>query len=149
MATSIGVMAGARLVSRGVFRIQRASLAPTTSTETHMRLISPIVLLLGLSLSSAAVAQSVGVACKIKELCAGEAPGGGRIMECLRAHKSELSEKCLAAIGFAVLNRPARAPQGSPSAAPGAPAGQNDMVEPPAAATPPGGAPPDQSQTPK
>jgi hypothetical protein len=109
-----------------------------------MRLIAPIVLLLGLCISGAANAQSVAAACKVKELCAGVAPGGGRVMDCLKAHKSELSQSCLVAIGMRVLNQPSRRPQGSPPGAPGGgPGGPNDMGEPP------GGAPPDQSQPPK
>ncbi len=110
-----------------------------------MRSISPFVLSLGLTLCGSARAQGVGVACKIKELCAGEAPGGGRIMECLTAHRNELSEKCLAAIGLAVLSRRGRVQQGSPAA----PAGKSEELETPAATPTPAGATPEQAQPPK
>jgi hypothetical protein len=38
-------------------------------------------------------------ACKpdVEKFCSGVAPGGGRIMECLKQHESELSDACKAA----------------------------------------------------
>jgi len=114
-----------------------------------MRSIFPIALLLGLTLCGAADAQGVNRACHVRELCAGVQPGGGRIMDCLRAHKAELPETCLSAIGLAVLSRPVRAPQGSGPAAAGAPMGPNELDEQPGAPPAPGApaaAPPGQSQ---
>lgn len=32
----------------------------------------------------------------VQKFCSGEKPGGGRIIKCMRAHKSELSEGCRA-----------------------------------------------------
>jgi hypothetical protein len=37
----------------------------------------------------------------VERLCKGVEPGGGRIRECLRAHQSELSDGCKAAIAEA------------------------------------------------
>jgi hypothetical protein len=65
--------------------------------------------------------------------------GGGRIMKCLREHKTELSEQCLAAIGRTVM---------SWGGGKGGQAGQ-DMGSGGADGGPPGGgpgAPPQQQQ---
>jgi hypothetical protein len=114
-----------------------------------MRSISLIALWLGLTLGGAAQAQNVRMACHVKEVCAGIEPGGGRIMDCLRAHKDELSEKCYAAIGQRLLNRPVKAQPASGAAPAGAPpTTQDDMDEQPAPGTP-AAAPPGQEQPPK
>jgi hypothetical protein len=109
-----------------------------------MRAIASVVLLLGLALSFPADAQGVRRACHVMELCAGVEPGGGRIMDCLRAHKAQLSQDCIMAIGLSVLNRPSRtSPRVGGPAPAGAPGGQDDTMDEPA---PPGAAPPGQAQ---
>jgi hypothetical protein len=70
-------------------------------------------------------AQGLGVAqaCNVRALCAGVAPGQGRMMVCLKAHESELSDACLATLGRVLLARVKTAPHGpSPAASPGGPA---------------------------
>jgi hypothetical protein len=61
-----------------------------------------------------AEAQALKMACNVDTLCPGVEAGGGRIMNCLRAHKSELSEKCLAAIGRFIMNRRPKGQEGGP-----------------------------------
>lgn len=70
-----------------------------------MRLAFAVALLVGLMLSGASYAQNMQGACHVRTLCAGVQPGGGAIIKCLSAHKDELSQQCLAAIGLRVLNR--------------------------------------------
>jgi hypothetical protein len=81
-----------------------------------MRLILAAVLGCGLAASSPAFAQGFKMQCHIQTLCPGVEPGGGRIMNCLRAHKDELSEPCLAAIGRMALNRRGGGQSGSGAA---------------------------------
>jgi hypothetical protein len=76
-----------------------------------MRTISLVALMF--SLSGAADAQGFRIPCHVDTLCAGVESGGGRIMNCLRAHKTELSEQCLAAIGRSVMNWRSRTQPGS------------------------------------
>jgi hypothetical protein len=73
-----------------------------------MRPTSIIVLLFGLTLSGAADAQMFAAPCHVNALCPGVARGGGRLMNCLRAHRAGLSQQCLAAIGRTVLDRASR-----------------------------------------
>jgi hypothetical protein len=73
-----------------------------------MRSTSVIVLLLGLTLSGAADAQMFAGPCHVNALCPGVVRGGGRIMNCLRAHRAGLSQQCLAAIGRTILNQAPR-----------------------------------------
>jgi hypothetical protein len=70
-----------------------------------MRSTSVVALLLVVGLSGAADAQGFGAPCHVNALCPGVTRGGGRIMNCLRAHRAGLSQQCLAAIGRMVLNR--------------------------------------------
>jgi hypothetical protein len=70
-----------------------------------MRLAFALAVSVELVLSGASYAQGVGAACHFKALCPGVQPGGGRVIKCLSAHKEELSQQCLAAIGLRVLNR--------------------------------------------
>ncbi len=69
-----------------------------------MRAIVVLTFLMGVILTHAAHAQAFKAPCHVDTLCAGIESGGGRIMKCLRAHKTELSEQCLAAIGRSVMN---------------------------------------------
>jgi hypothetical protein len=78
-----------------------------------MRSISTVALLLGISLSGAAQAQVFRAPCHVDTLCPGVERGGGKIMNCLRTHKSELSEACFAAIGHFTINRNPSAKKGS------------------------------------
>jgi hypothetical protein len=77
-----------------------------------MRLILVAVLACALAGPGAALAQGFRMQCHVQSLCPGVEPGGGRIMNCLRAHKDELSEPCLAAIGRMALNRRANGQSG-------------------------------------
>ncbi|MBV8662799.1 MAG: hypothetical protein JO107_06825, partial [Hyphomicrobiales bacterium] len=61
-------------------------------------------LILALSPITVVHAQAVRSACHVDTLCQGVESGQGRIMKCLRAHKTELSQTCLAAIGRSVMN---------------------------------------------
>ena len=76
-------------------------------------IVSIVALLFVLTLSGAADAQGFRMPCHVDTLCAGVESGSGRIMNCLRAHKNELSEQCLAAIGRSVMNWRSRAQPGS------------------------------------
>jgi hypothetical protein len=90
-----------------------------------MRSTSVIALLFGLALSGAADAQMFAAPCHVNALCPGVARGGGRLMNCLRAHKAGLSQQCLAAIGRTVLNRRARGQSGPRSMQGEGPGGPN------------------------
>lgn len=52
-------------------------------------------------------------ACKadINRLCPGISPGGGRIVECIRGKKDQLSQPCVAAISKAAAQRKSTQPQ--------------------------------------
>jgi hypothetical protein len=78
--------------------------------------------LLGLLAPTPAAAQNIQQACQVKTLCAGVQPGGGRIMQCLHDHMSELSTDCFAAIGRMRLSRVGAAGAMAPNAQPAAPA---------------------------
>jgi hypothetical protein len=55
-----------------------------------------------------AVPAEVRSACEadVAKLCAGVQPGGGRIMQCLAQHKTEVSDNCKQAIMKARQNKP-------------------------------------------
>ena len=64
-----------------------------------------LAIVLSLTMAGTAVAQTVvspsaREACKpdYQAFCAGTSPGGGRIMACFRAHASQLSPACTAAL---------------------------------------------------
>jgi hypothetical protein len=78
-----------------------------------MRSISTAALLFAICLSGAASAQVFKAPCNVDTLCPGVQPGGGKILNCLRSHKSELSEQCFAAIGHFTMNRPANGKKGA------------------------------------
>jgi hypothetical protein len=52
------------------------------------------------------------MACRedIAKLCAGLEPGGGRIGQCLRQHKDEVSDPCKTALAHARANRDRQSP---------------------------------------
>ena len=51
----------------------------------------------------AAMGQRLKAACHVQS-CSGVQPGGGRIVACLRAHKSQVTTPCLTALGRMFLN---------------------------------------------
>ncbi|MEJ0076538.1 MAG: cysteine rich repeat-containing protein [Alphaproteobacteria bacterium] len=57
-------------------------------------------------------------ACKpdIQALCASVQPGGGRIRDCMRQHRTELSATCKLAIADRMLERAHRPAAGAPGA---------------------------------
>lgn len=63
-----------------------------------MRIALSLVFLGALALSGPAIAQTAAEkeACQadFEKFCSGVEPGGGRVIECLSKHKSELSEAC-------------------------------------------------------
>jgi hypothetical protein len=82
-----------------------------------------------------------------QRLCAGVSPGGGRILACLKEHKSELSDRCklaasqAAGAGDAVTPVPATQPSGTssaPTATSAAPSVPSAPSAPPAARAPNG-----------
>ena len=50
---------------------------------------------------SAEQAKAVRTACEadVKKLCAGVQPGGGRLIQCLKEHKDEVTPPCQATLG--------------------------------------------------
>jgi len=72
----------------------------------------PIALgLLGLLMSSVAHAEEIPCTEEIRTLCAGVQPGGGRILQCLKANEPKLSMAC--AQRFHDLQEAASGPLGS------------------------------------
>ena len=68
---------------------------------------------IGLTVPGAALAaDQFRVACQIQTLCPGLVPGRGAVMECLRAHKAELSPDCKIAIADRMLNQRGKAQPG-------------------------------------
>ena len=114
-----------------------------------MRAILSLSLIAGLAWCGAAEAQGVRAACHFKDLCPGVAPGHGRMMDCLKTHKDQLSQECVMAIGRAALNRPLRNQPDAAAPAP-APGGQDEeMDDAPPKDTPGAAAPPAKDQPPK
>ena len=68
-----------------------------------------LVIAVGVTLPTFAVAQQGGLrgAClsDIKTLCGSVQPGGGRIRECMRKHREQLSSGCKVAIADRMLQR--------------------------------------------
>ena len=89
-----------------------------------MRATHVLTIAIGLIVPGAALAASpIRVACQIQTLCPDVARGHAAMMECLRAHKAELSQDCKIAIADQVLNQRGKAPPAGnpPSAGPGGP----------------------------
>ena|ERR1700722_2413807 len=65
-----------------------------------MRLVVASALLASMvsAAHSAPDGQTVATACNVATICPGVKPGGGRILGCLKAHQSSLSNDCLAAL---------------------------------------------------
>ncbi|MGP0088872.1 MAG: cysteine rich repeat-containing protein [Xanthobacteraceae bacterium] len=53
----------------------------------------------------------------VKTLCASVQPGGGRMRDCMREHRAELSIACKAAIADRMLERPPNKTGGHPGPA--------------------------------
>jgi Cysteine rich repeat len=63
--------------------------------------LASLLSLAAVSLAGSALAQSEALAlCKsdVARLCPGVQPGGGRILDCLKAHKMEMSVGCAQAL---------------------------------------------------
>jgi len=107
----------------------------------------PMVILFSLAFVPSANAQGVRRICNIQTLCPGVQPGGGRIVQCLRAHRDELSERCQAAVGRMFLSWGGKGRQGPGAQGPdGEPYGPDAM--PPGGPPPADGPPPGSAQHP-
>jgi len=106
-----------------------------------MRILSTIIVFCGLLSAGNAYAQAFRAPCHVDTICPGVSRGGGRIMQCLRVHKSALSQECFASIGRSVMNwrnkggaahklgGQAMAPEGE-NGPPNAPGAMNDAPPP-------------------
>jgi hypothetical protein len=88
-----------------------------------MQFIRALAIALGVMVPALAFAEPGAVrgAClnDIKTLCAGVQPGGGRIRDCIKQHRSELSQGCKMALMERIMaRRQSRQGQGG---GPGAP----------------------------
>ncbi len=99
-----------------------------------MTYLRTLVIAVGVTLPTLALAQQGGVrgACMndIKTLCGSVQPGGGRIRECFREHREQLSSGCKVALADRMLQRRegrGERGQGRPGgpAGPGGPTQQN------------------------
>ena len=67
-----------------------------------MTYVRMLVIAIGMTIPTLALAQQGGVrgACKtdIQTLCGSVQPGGGRIRDCIREHRAQLSEGCKVAL---------------------------------------------------
>lgn len=77
------------------------------------------------------MAADFRAACNTASLCSGVQPGGGRIIQCLREHKSEVSTKCKIALGEFFLSRTPRPPKGGGAPGAGGGAGRGEQGPPP------------------
>ena len=99
-----------------------------------MTYLRTLVIAVGVTLPTFAFAQQSGVrgACMsdVKTLCGSVQPGGGRIRECMREHREQLSSGCKVALADRMLQRRegrGERGQGRPGgpASPGGPTQQN------------------------
>ena len=78
-----------------------------------MLLARPFVVVIALIIPTLAQAEPGGLkgACKsdLQSLCAGVQPGGGRIRDCMKEHRAQLSADCKMAIADRMLERPSHA----------------------------------------
>jgi hypothetical protein len=78
-----------------------------------MLLARPFVVVVALVIPTFALAEPGGPqgACKsdLQLLCAGVQPGGGRIRDCMKEHRTQLSAGCKMAIADRMLERPSHA----------------------------------------
>ena len=93
-----------------------------------MKFTRALVVTLGVTFPALALAEPGAVrgAClnDIKTLCAGVQPGGGRIRDCIKQHRGELSQGCKTALMERIMaRRQSRQGQGS---GPGAPNQDNE-----------------------
>jgi hypothetical protein len=94
----------------------------------------------------AATARPVAIGCKrdIQTFCSEVAPGGGRVVACLKTHRDQLSNDCRAAFRTARLERQQAAgevPPGGPPPSGPPPSGPPPSSPPPSGSTPPGSPP--------
>jgi len=82
-----------------------------------MRRLRLVVVLAGLSLPAIAVAQPAAMkgacASDVRTLCGSVQPGGGRIRECMREHRAQLSVECKVAIADRMLEHKGSRPNPS------------------------------------
>ena len=82
-----------------------------------MRLQCALVVVFALTISTFALAEpgSGQGACKndLQTLCAGVQPGGGRIRDCMKEHRAQLSASCKIAIADRMLDRAGQHPGGA------------------------------------
>ena len=87
-----------------------------------MRFTPTLVIAIGMTIPTLALAQQGGIrgACMndIKTLCGDVQPGGGRIRECFRAHRENLSAGCKVALAERMLQRQSRQGRGGNSPTP-------------------------------
>src|SRR5262249_59605323 len=82
--------------------------------EISMRKLFMTAAMAAALLANTAVAQdaaTVRQACSadLQRLCAGVQPGGGRILQCMRTHKTELSPDCQSALAQVAAQLKAKA----------------------------------------
>jgi cysteine rich repeat protein len=88
-----------------------------------MRFTRTLVIAIAVAIPTLALAQQGGVrgACMndIKTLCSGVQPGGGRVRECFKVHREQLSSGCKLALADRMLARLGRQGRGGSPPGPG------------------------------
>jgi hypothetical protein len=110
-----------------------------------MRSLTPLFVIFAAMAAQSAHAQdqqkltAIRNACAqdAKTLCAGEQPGGGRVIACLKEHKDQLSAQCRQAAGLPENPGSGTAPSAASSPATSSPAVPALSVSPPASAAKP------------
>jgi hypothetical protein len=102
-----------------------------TQQEISMGFTRMLVIAAAVTIPTFAYAQqsSVRGACMndIQTLCGSMQPGGGRIRECIRTHRTELSEGCKLALAERMMQRQNRGGRNSGPDRQGAPAQDQDQ----------------------